>query len=278
MRIIILQISVVLLLTVSISAQENQPKLIDEFGKMPLDEMNARLDNLALEVIKTPQSKALVRIYGGEGNYSYVRGSIMKSVWNLNRKNPPEKLLIQFCNINKEPLLTRFFVVRENDKVKVCEENLTVPKETVLLETVYSDSYPDWKFDAIEDNVVFADVSEGEYSEFSQNALKRLLSNSPEGRVYIIAYTLTNFEKDYTTGKVISKRTKGLDKKYIAKKMLRLARTKLFKKGVSPSQIITIDGGYINKSQRRLEFWFVPKGGAIPKPKPDYFPKKKRSK
>jgi hypothetical protein len=277
MKKLISHILVALLLAVSISAQENQPVLFDEFGQMSGDDMNARLDNLALEISKTPQSKALVRIYGGEGNDSYIRGSILKGVWSLNRKYPPERLLIQFCNVNKESLGTRFFVVRENDKVETCDENLTVPKETVLLETAYFEPYINWKFEALENNGADWESLQGGYSEYSQDALKRLLKDSPESKVYIIAYTLTNFEKDYN-GKVISKRIKNLDKKYIAQKMLRSTRSELLKKGVSRSQIITINGGYISESQRRLEFWFVPQGGEIPKPKPDYVPKKRRNK
>jgi hypothetical protein len=35
-----------------------------------------------------------------------------------------------------------------------------------------------------------------------------------------------------------------------------------------------IEGGYVNGSERESEFRFVPKGGEIPKPKPDHFPKK----
>ena len=55
--------------------------------------------------------------------------------------------------------------------------------------------------------------------------------------------------------------------------MRRAAQTEFIKKGVAASQIITVDGGYVNDF-RTLELWFVPKGGEIPKPKPDYLSKK----
>jgi hypothetical protein len=274
MKRIISQILVILALAFSTSAQENQPVLFDEFGKMPLDEMNARLDNLAIEINNTPQSKALVRIYGGEGSNSYGRGSWIKSVWTVNRKNPPEKLLIQFCNINKEPLRTRFFVVRENDKVEACEENLSAPSATALFETIYF-AQLDFELVPMEDTFIYVDASpQGEYSRFAQETLKRLLSVSPQSRVYLIGYLQTNFETDFE-GKITSRKTNLPDKKSLAAKMLRSAKNKLLKNGFSPSQIVTIDGGYINDNGRRLEFWFVPKGGEIPKPKPDYVPKKR---
>ena len=278
MRIIILQISVVLLLAVSILAQveDNQPQLFDEFGKMPLDDMMARIDGLANQIQNTPNSKALIRIYGGQGNYSYVRGSVIKAIWINSHKYPPEKLLLQFCNVNKEPIQTKFFIVHENDKVEVCNENLTVPKETVLLESVYYND-PKFKFESFDNEHIYIEALASGYSQFSQDAMKRLLRNSPESKIYLIAYLLTNFETDYN-GKILSKKPNNLDKKYFAVRMIRNARKELIKSGFSPSQIVAIDGGYVNDYSQRLEFWFVPKGGKIPKPKPDYLPKNTRRK
>jgi hypothetical protein len=271
------QILFILALAFSISAQENQPQLLDEFGKLSNDDLNARLDNLAFEISKIPKSKALVRIYGGEGGNSYVRGSWIKSVWTVNRKNPPEKLLIQFCNINKEPRRTRFFVVRENDKVEVCEESLFAPSATALFETIYF-AQPDFELVPMEDTFIYVDAaSQGEYSRFAQDALKRLLIVSPQSRVYLVVYLQTNFETDFK-GKITSRKTSLLDKKSLTAKMLGSAKDNLLKNGFLPSQIVALDGGYVNGNERRLEFWFVPKGGEIPKPKPDYFPKKRRRK
>lgn len=274
MKKIISQILVVLALAISISAQKNQPVLVDEFGSLSNDNLNARIDNLAHEVFKTPQTKALVRIYGGEGGRSYSRGSWIKSLWTANRKGPPEKLLIQFCNVNKEPLLIKLFMVRENDRVEVCEENLSAPSATTLFEAIGFGS-PDIELVPMEDTFIYVDaLMQGEYSRFALDALKRLLSISPESRVYAVAYLQTNFETDYA-GKVISRKASLLDKKSLAAKMLQSAKDTLLKNGFSASQIKTIDGGYVNGDGRGLEFWFVPKGGKIPKPKPDYFPEEK---
>ncbi len=275
----IVPLLVVLLLAVSISAQDNQPELLDEFSSMPHDELLARIDSFANEVNKIPKSKALVRISGGNKGYfgsPYIRGSLIKSGWTNNRKNLAEKLLIQFCNVNEKTVYTRFFIVRENDKVETCEENLIAPKQTVLFENVSYIDYgltPDTVFDSIEDTYLPTDSSPVQYSGFALNILKSFLKDSPESKVYIIAYLQTNFEED-ENGKIIIGNPSSLDKKSYAAKMFRAARRKLIKKGFSPSQIVTIDGAYVNGNERRLEFWFVPKGGEIPKPKPDYFPKK----
>jgi hypothetical protein len=281
MRKIFLQILVGLLLVVSIAAQlrENEPQLIDEFGKMPLDETIARIDALGNEIGKTSNSKALIRISGGQGTYfaaAYVRGSLMKAIWNNFRKFAPERLSIQFCDVDQTQIRARFYVVRENDRVEPCAENLTAPKETVLFDSVYFYS-PVFKPTPLEASDIGHFPSEGEYSQFAQNVLKRLLNDSPPSRVYVIAYLQINFERD-ERWKIIEGKLSDLDNRAYAGKMMQAARNNLIKNGFSPAQIVMRDGGYVNVPERRLEFWLVPPGGAIPKPQPDYFSQKKRRK
>jgi len=280
MKKITLQLLIVFALAFSVSAQENKPELFDEFGEMPIDEMRFRVINLALEVNKVPNSKALIEIYGRQKRSfasAYIRGSLMKSIWEKFIKLPPEKLLIQFCNINKEPILTKLSVVRENDKIEPCDENLIVPKETVLFESSYFDvtdfSVSEIKFISVENDYPSVEGTEGNYSEIAQNVLKKFLKNSPGSRIYIIAYLNANFET-IENDEFVTKKIPVLDRKSHANKMFRAARKVLIKNGFSPSQIVAIDGGYVKGNERRLEFWFVPNGGDIPKPQPDYFPKR----
>lgn len=263
MRKIILQILVALFLTISISAQENQPVLIDEFGKLYDDDLMFRIDHFAREVNKIPNSKGLIRISGGNKNYfaPYIQGSLIKSGWENNLKLPADKLLIQFCNVNEGTVSTQFFIVRENDKVETCDESFIAPKQTVLIEKVSYIDYgltPETVFDSIEDTYFNTDSSPTQYSRFALNILKRLLKDSPESKVYMIAYLQTNFEEN-ENGKIIVGKTSHLDKKSYAKKMFQAARNELIKNGFSASQIVTIDGGYVNGFNRRLEFWFVRK-------------------
>jgi len=269
----------ILLFAISIAAQENQPQLVDEFGKLSMDDLLGRITNFAMEVNKTPNSKALVRISGGDKDYfglPYALGSLIKSGWENNRKQPADKLSIQFCNVNEEPINTRFFIVGENDRVETCNENLIIPKQTVRFENVsYIDYFvaPENTFDSIEVTYLPTESSPIQYSKFVLNIVKGFLKDSPESKVYIIAYLQTNFDEN-ENDKIIVGKAGRLDKKSYAAKMFRAARGELIKNGFSPSQIVTIEGGYVNGNGRRLEFWFVPKGGEIPKPKPDYVPKR----
>lgn len=105
------------------------------------------------------------------------------------------------------------------------------------------------------------------------------MNESPESKVYVIAYLGVNVEEILVdkNGKATVKSRRKLDKKSVTKELFLNARNELIKNGIKPSQIETIEGGYID-DKRKLEFWFVPKGGEIPKPKPTYFPKKKQNK
>jgi len=275
MKKIISHVLAVLLLTISISAQDNQPVLFDELSNVPLDELMARIDNLAVQIGNVPNSKALIRIYGGRKNsfmYSYSRGATIKAYVKNNKKLSVERFIIQFCNINNEPLWTRFFIVRENDKLETCDENFSIPKETIFFSNIsfYSTKF---KLKLLEDLPVDFGLYDGEYWQSSLNILKKLLNDSPENKVYLIAYLKTNFDED-ENGQLIVGKTGNLDKKSYAGKMFRAARKELLKNGFSASQIVALDGGYVDARERRLEFWFVPKGGEIPKPNHDYIPKK----
>jgi hypothetical protein len=268
----------VLLLAVSIAAQENRPKLFDELDNLPLDETIIRVENLAREIRNNPNSKALIQVSGGHRTAftaPYNRGALMKAIWQNNLMNPAENLLIQFCRVNQGPLETKFFVVREKDKVETCDENSAIPKETILFDNV-AFYYPEFKLRPLENLPVEHGFSDGEYSQFALNVLKRLLNDSPGSKVCVIGYLKTNFE-EAESGKIITKPA-GLDKKAFAQKMMRAAKNELLKNGVAPSRIVTLDGGYVNGNERRLDFWFVPAGGAIPIPKPDYVPGKSNAK
>ena len=80
MRKIVSQILAILLLAISISAQteELNPFLIDEFGSENLEGILARLDNLTIKLSENSNTKAIIRIYGGNENCfacHYRRGS-----------------------------------------------------------------------------------------------------------------------------------------------------------------------------------------------------------
>jgi hypothetical protein len=281
MKKVISLILAVLLLTVSAPSQGNQPKLIDQIGKTSLEDLMVRVVILGGETGKSPNSRALIRIFGGKEKsfaFPYVYGSLIKGYWQNTVKFPPEKLIIQFCNINNEPFWMRFYLLQENDNLEACEENLSVPNKTTLFETsTFYDS--NIKFDSIEKSYIEIDSS-GEYSAYAQSVLKKLLDNSSESKIYLVGYLGTNFfesAKPNSKGEYKKRENRNLDKSQKLTRSFRQVETELIKNGINKSRIVKINGGY-RDSVLKIEFWFVPKGGEIPKPKPDYIPKKKRNK
>ncbi len=280
MRKIVSQILAILLLAISISAQTEEPNpfLIDEFGSVNAEEMFARLDNLTNQLSENPNTKAIIRIYGGNENCfacHYHRGSLIIAILKNTRKILSEKYLIEHCVESKEDLRTELYLMPKTAKLPGCQRTLEIPKKSSLFDTIHFIS-ADEKLLPLEDYYIdVIDTARGAYSRNALKAVKDNLDKSPENKIYVIAYLGTNPEENYEeeNGKTIRK----LDKKSLAKKMLLNARNEIIKNGIKPFQIEAIDGGYV-EGRRILEFWFVPKGGEIPKPKPDYFPKKKRNK
>jgi hypothetical protein len=249
------QILLVLILAVSISARSDEQKItmVDEFGKVSLEDLAARLDYLGSELDKNPTNKAVIRIYGGQEDFfafPYIRGSVIKAYLKNNRKLPAEDFSIQLCNVNQEPIKTQFFIVNGNEKIELCNENPAIPKETVLFESLYfywkSSSF--WSEKPFEETSIdVVSPSEQQYSQFSQNALLNLMDKSPESKIYLIGY----FSK---------KDNKRKDNWAVEKELI--------KGGINKSRIIKIDGGY-QDSTKVIEIRFVPKGGEIPKSKLD---------
>ncbi len=252
MKKFISKILLFLILIISISAQSGEQKItmVDEFGKVSLEDLAARLDSLRSELEKNPTNKAVIKIYGGQEDFfafPYIRGSVIKAYLKNNRKLSAENFSIQFCNVNQEPIKTQFFIVDASEKIGLCDENPAIPKETVLFETLYF--Y--WKTSSFlsekpfeETSIDVVSPSEQEYSQFAQNALLNLMGKSPESKIYLIGY--------------FSKRDKKRKDKWAVEK-------ELIKSGINKSKIIKIDGGY-QGSTKVIEIWFVPKGGKIPKP------------
>lgn len=281
---ITLQILIVLVLAISVLAQEEKPILIEEVvGNDNLESIAARLDNLIYELSKRPNTKAIVKISTRNENCflcDYWRGSLIYAYLKNTRKVSPEKYSIEHCTENEAKLITRFYLLPPTATPPECNKSLEIPKSSALFETI-GFFYNDNNLTPLEDSYI--DVPMGSlgatYSLSALQTVKNILDESPESKIYVIAYLGTNLEEIYEEkgGKTIVKSKRNLDKKSVARKMLLNARNELIKNGIKPLQIETIEGGYID-DKRVLEFWFVPQGGEIPKPKPTYFPKKKSNK
>jgi hypothetical protein len=130
-----------------------------------------------------------------------------------------------------------------------------------------------------EDSMIFhVEPIANQYSQTTQDVLAKLLKKLPESKIYLIGYLGANFSEDFeqnSRGEYEKKEYRNLDKPKMLAKTFREVETALIKTGSNQSGIVKINGGY-QESTKNIEIWLVPQGGEIPKPKPDYFPKKRK--
>ena len=274
MKKFISQVLVVLVLAISISAQteDQKPVLLDEFGRVSLEEIMLRLDMFINESSKTPNSKGHIRIYGGNENCFLCRygfGSLLDAYLKNTRKFSIEKYSIDYCDETGENRRTALYLLPPSAELPKCAETLEMPKNSVLFDSAYF-FYENIKPLPLENSNIEIGPQNGEYSLNVLKKVKSLLDKSPESKIYIVGYLSTNEKTKFEdkNGETIEKTTRNLDKKSLVKKKFQNAKREFIKNGINSSQIETIEGGYVN-GERKLEFWFVPKGGEIPKPKSD---------
>lgn len=275
------QISLILCFALASFAQTaaEKPVLIDEFGATSTEDWMARTDAAIVSSLmnsNSENSKARLRIKisGGTDNlYSaaYNYASSLTGYIKRNRGISPEKFSFDFCNLNKENLKTQFFSYSADYDFPKCEEKLDLPKKTVLFEEVYS-YFSELSLIPTEES--FADIgpSEGDYSKFALDALSNFLEKHPSSKVIVIGYLNAN-EKWNSKGVLVVNR-KRFDKSSELSKIFAKTKNLLIQNGINARQIQFINGGYMNNS-KNLEFWLMPEGGALPKPKPDYSTKEK---
>lgn len=284
MKKLISQILFILLLAVSIKAQteEQKPVLLDEFGRLNLESTAARLDFFLSKLLETPSANGVIRIYGESENCFLCRyhfGSVINAYLKNTRKFSTEKYSIEYCDEKTDDLRVTLYLLPPGASLPKCGEAVEMPKNSASFGKVHF-FYNSNKLSPLEDTYIdVVGPANGEYSVDVLKKVKNLLDKSPESKVYIIVYLGTNFEHGYYDKKkgFVEQEIRKLDKKSLAQKLIQNAKTEFIKNGIKSSQIETIEGGYVD-DRRKLEFWFVPKGGEIPKPEPDYFPEKTRNK
>jgi hypothetical protein len=162
--------------------------------------------------------------------------------------------------------------VPADSQLEGCKETMETPKYSAKFGSV-SFYFKGNELSPLEDLIVdVVSPSNGEYSRTVWKKVKSLLDKSPKSRIYVIVYLGTN--QELRSENSVDRIVRNLDKQSLANKLLQNAKLELLKNDLDSSRIELVNGGYID-NVRKLEFWFIPKDGEIPSPKPDYFPKKK---
>lgn len=256
-------VTIIFSLAMCISAAGQEAKLFDEFGKITTEDLMARLDGLRGELYRTEGSVALLRTYRQEKNYLGFpsRDLARMKVYLTNQKVDEKKIAVQECDGSTDPKY-QFYIVPASTLVTDCPNTLTIPKETTLF-----DSYFYWRKNDVIDDCCSIEGSDISGAVASLRTFANLLQNSPASRAYVIAYNGTNVW-GYN-----NKTLRPLEKPGTATRTAVNAKKFLIESGIGATRIVAINGGY-RDSNRNVELWFVPEGGTIPKPTPNYFPRK----
>lgn len=259
----------ILFFSLCISAKNiDTPYVVDVFGKINSEELTARLDNYVVEYKKYKNGIAGILISRGEKDplgFQYRYATRIKSYLTKIRGVPSNKVIIVQIGKADYTRVTLYLVPFGSEKGLIDNGKTDFEDEYDSSKTFLFDSY-DFTDDV--GTCCIVDNFTKEESASSLTAISEIIKKIPDSKIYLTAYGCKQCQ-NYGDSKIDS--LQSVDK------ILKESKEFLSKNGIENSRIITINGGY-NKNYRRIDVWFVPKDSQIPKPKPDYFPKKKRSK
>ena len=265
---------VVITFSVCLFAQPKQDKyLVDAFGQLNLDDLMARLDMVAVNLYAPSENKLVVRIARNNGEIfdsPFLMGGTISSYLIKNRGLDTSKFRIEYCNLQGEKLKTQLFVLPQGKTFARCNSTIETPKKATLFARTnpYTDGFT---LEAVEETVPEIGFESGNYSSESLRILKQFLNNSEESKLYIVTSLGRTYGDDKGNG------NRKVNRKAEHRKMRKTVEEVLRKSSINFSQVEFIETENFNGYQK-YEFWFVPEGGKIPKPKPNYSPSKKKRK
>lgn len=267
MRKIFTAVLLVFILRLSSFGQDsNLPKLIDEFVSLNSEDLTARLEAVPVVLKQNPKAKGYIIIYSDKDlpfGFSIRYGVRIQNflVKNLNL-SPKRFEIINGGLIDKRN--TQLWISPDGTKPPLID---STQKEFEFNKTSLFDrfNYPMLYDDA---GCCSIDNYKDEEKKASLGKFAEQIKQHPTAQAYLIFYGQYRIDGSSDI---------ELDSSATITRILRKERNSLHKHyGIDYSKIITINGGY--REWQALELWIVPKGGEIPKPKPETFPKKRRSK
>lgn len=276
----LLQIISILVFSISILAQTEEQKtvLVDEFGELNSETLSVRIENFRTELQNNPNSKGYVIIY---------RDKTLPVGFSIRYQVKIQNYLTENLGVSQArfEFINGGLAVEKNTQLWISMDGSRPSIKNSLSEepepnkTFLFDEFPyPGKNDVGGCCAIDGYTEEAKKASLDKFAQK--LKNQPLNKGYIILYGQNC--TDCSESAVYSKNGKYLGTKSniyldfkteITKSLLKEKTYLLKNYGIKSSRIIAINGGY--KEWRTMELWIVPKEGEIPKPKPDYFPKKK---
>ena len=252
--------------------------LINEFGQQNSESLQARLEAIRFALEQNPTAKGYIINYRAKDvSFGYpIRFQTKLQNFFVNYlKLPPERFKIINGGMGNE-FITQVWIVPSGSKPPIAD-SVNEKFEFDKLALFDSFGYPA----PFNEGCCGIDNYQHEEKNASLDRLAQTLKENPTAKAYLIFYGQycndCRFSYKYSrSGKLIrEERIIYLDSSKTIARILRKEKNYLLKYGINPLRVITINGGY--RRFQAIEFWIVPKGVEIPKPKPETFPKKKRN-
>jgi len=272
---------ITLLNSLILAQNKDLPRMIDEFGEVSSEDLTARLEVFSLTISENPNTKGYIIIYRDKAlpfGYPIHFGAVIQNFLVKSIRFPRERFEVINGGLRDERK-TELWLFPNGSKPPIADsinEKLETSKSVLFDGFNYPTPYDGAGCCSI-------DGYTEEAKKASLDYFARQLKEQSTVKAYLIFYG--QYCTDCSSSARYSRNGKYLgvtpdnyfDSPATAARILRKEKNYLLKRhGVDTSKVITINGGY--RKWQAIELWFVPKGGEIPKPKPNTFPKKRRQR
>lgn len=247
----------------------------DEFGDIYWSDLIARLDNFAVELQNNPTAR---------GHMIYYRSR--RDLPGLSSRNAgiARNYMLNSRGVDSAQLTVVDGGARDciGGELWVVPAGAAAPTPSNTYNYSFIDTDTAYKFDAayypLDSDVVSDSGSLGVGGNLRGFAAK--LKEQRGARGYIIVYAqhhVERLEEEGANGKVKIRTRVTTDAPGTARRILVSEKAELVKRyGISPSRVVTIDGGY--RKGRNIELWIVPRGERPPVPTPNVYPPRRRAR
>jgi hypothetical protein len=263
MKKIIFTYFVFILFTTSIFAQARK---FNEFSEINSESLTATLEQVRNEIAETPNSFAQIMIFRGEKNLPSfpLRLGTKISSFLVMYGIKEDRIIVTPCNYETIQK-TEIWILENKESLKSCEPNSTDFSKTILFDLAYYGTDGG-------DTCCLIDSFGYAENESAINAFAKLLKDNPDSKAYLYIY-LGSGPYGLKNGRTIQK----YDSPRFYAKMSKNIKRGLKQNGVNLKRVVFKNSGYKGWT-RNIEFWFVPKDGKTPKPKPSYISKTNKQK
>ena len=251
-RLLALALSVWLILFGNSFAQTQEhtisPRKFDSYGDIYCEDAKARLDALAIELMKMPDAKAYFIIYRGRKLPGRVLPYLTAHKSYLPDRGIDASRIVTIEGGEREEMLVEVWIVPSGASPPSPTSEPQIKGQPNLTSVKYDEGWAD--LITIDGKLGITDDSDCPLRSLSLKDFANALRSEPNSQGYFIIYT--QFDK----GAKRAQRVASIVKKEMVKDY-----------GIASRQIQIIYGGH--REYPAMELWIVPKGAPLPKPTPE---------